>query len=67
MLRSPGSCARLVLDISGLMALVEPEPGGSAHGTPAAGALASWVEVPITDLAPQRAAPAPTPRCAEGA
>jgi anti-anti-sigma factor len=47
LLRSPGSCARLVLDASGLASLLEP-----ATNPPSA--LASWVEVPATGAVPSR-------------
>jgi anti-anti-sigma factor len=61
-LRAPGSCARLVLGSCGLAALIEPAPVG--------GALASWVDIPTTDLvAPGATDPvaAPASRCPEGA
>lgn len=63
MLRAPGLCARLVLKSSGLTTLVEPAARPD-------GALASWVDVPLTDL-PAHGAPDPVPappsRCREGA
>ena len=64
LLRSPAACARLVLNSSGLAALIEPAAASTA------GALASWVDVPMTDLPPQvmaDPAPAPSSRSAEGA
>lgn len=60
-LRAPRPCARLVLETSGLAALIDDIPQGS---------LASWVHVPTTDLAAHVAAdpvPAPPSRGREGA
>lgn len=62
MVRAPGSCARLVLESIGLAALIEPT-------THRRGSLASWVDVPTTDLpapvAPDPVLAAPS-RCPEG-
>lgn len=69
-LRSPATCARLVLKSSGLAAHIERDLEGSDHATPPSGALATWVDVPVTDVSPPSAAePAPVPssRPVEGA
>ena len=53
--RSPAACARLVLNISGLAGLIEPERPVADAATRTESALASWVDVPMTDLPAQRA------------
>jgi len=48
-LRSPSSCARLVLDVCELDVLLEVTPDDAAAATAHTGALATWVAVPPTE------------------
>ena len=54
-LRSPSTHARRVLGAGGLAELVDPRPATCNQVMKTAGALASWVEVPTTEGADQRA------------
>lgn len=68
-LRSPARCALLVLDSCGMAGLVATEAAQAQPTTRTAGALASWVEVPATDVPPRTSAAraaAPASRCREG-
>lgn len=62
-LRSPSPCALLVLDSCGMTALVSPGPVVAEGPAGAGAALASWVDVPRTDLS----TPATAPRALEEA
>jgi hypothetical protein len=53
-LRAPRLETRLVLHLSGLEGLVEPQPVEAGAAARAQGALATWVQVPVTDLPGQR-------------
>jgi anti-anti-sigma factor len=48
-LRSPSECARRVLDVCGHADLLDPSPIDATPMTGTAGALSTWVAVPVTD------------------
>lgn len=55
MLRSPPRCALLVLELCGLTDLLDPGPIEQTHVAGNVDALGTWVAVPATDRADQRA------------
>jgi anti-sigma B factor antagonist len=64
-LRSPSPCVRRVLEVCGLLDLLDLRPIDETRMTGTAGRLATWVAIPAPDRLDRRAdAPAPKPSSA---